>query len=147
MTHPRRWIPALLLAAACSSDPAAPSPALDAALSDDVSSDRGSVADLTDLGMPTDAPVALDVPDVLDAPVALDAPDALDAPVDVAASPYPDGPYGNRMGSVLANLTWEGYVNPTGEVISNTLPYTTTSLQALRGSRRGYAMVHVSEFL
>jgi len=141
MTHPRRWIPALLLAAACSSDPVAPSPTLDAALSDDVSSDRGSVADLTDLGMPTDAPVALDAPD------APDAPDALDAPVDVAASPYPDGPYGNRMGSVLANLTWEGYVNPTGEVISNTLPYTTTSLQALRGNRRGYAMVHVSEFL
>lgn len=138
MTHPRRWIPALLLAAACSSDPAAPSPALDAALSDDVSSDRGTVADLTDLGMPTDVPVALDAPDV---------PAALDAHVDVAASPYPDGPYGNRMGSVLANLTWEGYVNPTGEVISNTLPYTTTSLQALRGNRRGYAMVHVSEFL
>lgn len=135
MTHPRRWIPALLLAAACSSDPAAPSPALDAALSDDVSADRGPMADLTDPGMPTDVPVALDAPDVFD------------APVDVAASPYPDGPYGNRMGSVLANLTWEGYVNPTGEVISNTLPYTTTSLQALRGNRRGYAMVHVSEFL
>lgn len=145
MTHPRRWIPALLLAAACSSDPVAPSPALDAALSDDVSpdvsSDRGSMADLTDLGTPTDVPVALDAPDVFDAP------EVFDAPVDVAASPYPDGPYGNRMGSVLANLTWEGYVNPTGEVISNTLPYTTTSLQALRGNRRGYAMVHVSEFL
>lgn len=141
MTHPRRWIPALLLAAACSSDPASPSVALDAALSDDVPSDRGAVADLTDLGNPTDVPVALD------APIAPDAPDVLDAPVDVAASPYPDGPYGNRMGSVLANLTWEGYVNPTGEVISNTLPYTTTSLQALRGNRRGYAMVHVIEFL
>lgn len=141
MTHPRRWIPALLLAAACSSDPVGPSPALDAALSDDVTSDRGSVADLTDLGIPTDVPVALDAPDVPDAT------GALDAPVDVAPSPYPDGPYGNRMGSVLANLTWEGYVNPTGEVISNTLPYTTTSLQALRGNRRGYALVHVSEFL
>ena len=136
MTHPRRWIPALLLAAACSSDPVAPSPALDAALSDDVSTDGGAMADLTDLGMPTDVPVALDAPDALDAAVE-----------DVAASPYPEGPYGNRMGSVLANLTWEGYVNSTGEVISNTLPYTTTSLQALRGNRRGYAMVHVSEFL
>ena len=60
---------------------------------------------------------------------------------------YPAGPYGNKVGDVVANLTWEGYVNPTGEAISNTLPYTTTSLQALRGNRRGYAMVHVSEFL
>ena len=66
---------------------------------------------------------------------------------DASAPAYPDGPYGNRMGSVLANLTWQGYVNPTGEAVSNTLPYTTTSLQALRGSGRGYAMVHVSEFL
>lgn len=125
MTHPRRWIPALLLVAACSSDPAAPG--LDATASDapstDVPGDLAAAADLTDLDIPTDAPAA------------------------VVAGEYPAGPYGSRLGSVLADLTWEGYVNPTGEVISSTLPYTTTSLQALRGSGRGYAMVHVSEFL
>lgn len=141
MTHHRRWSAALVLVlvAACSSDPSAP--ALDAALADVVApSDLGATADLTDLGNPVDVPV--------DVPVAVDVPAVIDAPAaDAAAPPYPDGPYGNRMGSVLANLTWEGYVNPTGEAISNTLPYTTTSLQALRGNGRGYAMVHVSEFL
>ena len=131
MTHLRRWIPACLLVAACSSDPVAPGVVADASLAD--------VGQLTDLGNPVDAPVAVDAPTAIDVPAAVDAP--------AEAPPYPDGPYGNRLGNVLANLSWEGYVNPTGEVISNTLPYTTTSLQALRGNRRGYAMVHVSEFL
>ncbi|MDO9019309.1 MAG: hypothetical protein Q8S73_18620 [Deltaproteobacteria bacterium] len=130
MTHLSRCIAACLLVAACSSDPAAPE--ADAMVAD------VAVADVpADLGAPSDTPVAVD------APVAIDAPGEVDA----SAPAYPDGPYGNRMGSVLANLTWQGYVNPTGEAISNTLPYTTTSLQALRGSGRGYAMVHVSEFL
>lgn len=131
MTHLSRCIAACLLVAACSSAPAAPE--VDAMVVADV-----AAADVpADLGAPTDAPAAVD------APVAVDAPTEVDA----SAPAYPDGPYGNRMGSVLANLTWQGYVNPTGEAISNTLPFTTTSLQALRGSGRGYAMVHVSEFL
>ena len=131
MTHLTRCIAACLLVAACSTAPAAPE--VDAMVVADV-----TVADvLTDLGAPSDTPVAVDTPAAVDTPVAVDA----------SAPAYPTGPYGNRMGSVLANLTWEGYVNPTGAAVSNTLPYTTTSLQALRGSGRGYAMVHVSEFL
>jgi hypothetical protein len=122
MTNLTRCIAACLLVAACSSAPAAPE--VDAMVP-------------ADLGAPSDTPVAVETP------VAVDAPPEADA----SAPAYPDGPYGNRMGSVLANLTWQGYVNPTGEAVSNTLPYTTTSLQALRGSGRGYAMVHVSEFL
>jgi len=58
---------------------------------------------------------------------------------------YPEGPYGNRRGNVLANLSWEGYVNPTGEGLSSEQPYGPTSMQALRAGGR-YALVHVSEF-
>jgi hypothetical protein len=143
MTHFHRFIPACLFVAACSSDPVAPSPAADATVAE--------VSVTIDAPAAVDVPVALDTPDVpaaIDAPLALDTPDApaaIDAPA--GAPPYPGAPYGNRVGTVLANLTWEGYVNPTGEAISNTLPYSTTSLQALRGNARGYAMVHVSEFL
>ncbi|MBL8605297.1 MAG: hypothetical protein JNK72_25425 [Myxococcales bacterium] len=73
-------------------------------------------------------------------------------PADVGApdtgprfEPYPEGPYGNVVGAVLANLSWEGYVNPSGEAVSNTLPYGPTSLDELRRGGR-YALVHVSEF-
>jgi len=58
---------------------------------------------------------------------------------------YPEGPYGNRRGNILANLSWEGYVNPTGEGLSSEQPYGPTSMQALRAGGR-YALVHVSEF-
>lgn len=58
---------------------------------------------------------------------------------------YPEGPYGNRRGNILANLSWEGYVNPTGEGLASEQPYGPTSMQALRAGGR-YALVHVSEF-
>lgn len=131
MTHLRRCLSACLLVAACSGEPVAPVTAADVAVADAV--------DATDLGSPVDAPALTDLGNPVDAPAAVDAP--------VVAPAYPEGPYGNRLGNVLANLSWEGYVNPTGEALSNTLPYTMTSLQALRGSGRGYALVHVSEFL
>lgn len=63
------------------------------------------------------------------------------------AGPYPEGPYGNREGQVLANLAWEGYVNPTGEEVSTALAFGPTSLQELRGDGRGYALIHLAEFL
>lgn len=63
------------------------------------------------------------------------------------ASGYPEGPYGSRVGSTLADLSWEGYVNPQAEGRATGVPYGPTSLGALRGAGRGYAMVFIAEFL
>lgn len=60
---------------------------------------------------------------------------------------FPSGPYGNAVGSVMANLAWEGYVSPLADAIASTKPWVTTSMDALRrDARKGYALVHVSEF-
>ncbi len=71
-----------------------------------------------------------------------------DAPADAATlPPFPAGPYGNTVGSVMANLAWEGHVTDLAETIATTKPYVTTSMDALRRKApKGYAMVHVSEF-
>lgn len=61
-------------------------------------------------------------------------------------SPYPSGPYGIEEGDVVADMELEGYVNLEADAISNTKPYTDTSLEALRRTGRCYAVVHVSEF-
>jgi hypothetical protein len=106
---------------------------------------------------PTDAPQAGDTaaaPDVASAPDAT-AVDDVPAVQDVAATPdvpamageYPEGPYGSREGTVLANLAWEGYVNTTGEQRSTELTFGPTTLQELRGDGRGYALIHLAEFL
>jgi hypothetical protein len=73
---------------------------------------------------------------------------AADSPSDVAMlPPFPAGPYGNTVGSVMANLAWEGHVTDLAETIATTKPYVTTSMDALRRKApKGYAMVHVSEF-
>lgn len=61
--------------------------------------------------------------------------------------PYPTGPYGNKVGDVVANLDWEGYVSPLSDALANTKPYVTTSMDKLRrDAKKGYALVHVSEF-
>lgn len=73
------------------------------------------------------------------------APDVGPADTGPMVGEYPEGPYGNREGDVLAGLSWEGYVNPTGEGLSTERTYGPTSLQALRAGGR-YALVHVSEF-
>lgn len=71
-------------------------------------------------------------------------------PADTAVDPfgpYPAGPYGNKLGDVVANLAWEGYVSPLADALANTRPYVTTSMDQLRrDARKGYALVHVSEF-
>jgi hypothetical protein len=60
---------------------------------------------------------------------------------------YPAGPYGNNVGDVVANLAWEGYVSPLADALANTKPYVTTSMDQLRrDAKKGYALVHVSEF-
>lgn len=73
----------------------------------------------------------------------------MDTPADTAIvfGPYPAGPYGNKVGDVVANLAWEGYVNPTAVDLASTKPYVTTDLDKLRrDAKKGYALVHVSEF-
>ena len=65
---------------------------------------------------------------------------------DTGAPPYPAGPYGINVGDVLQNLSWDGYINTTGAVVSTSLPYGPTSLQDLRGNGHGYALVHLSDF-
>lgn len=147
--------PALLalstaLLVGCGSDP--PTITLDAAPSDVSVADANDATledrALQDVLVPQDMTAPVDIA-MTDVPVAVDlAPDtAADVLLaDASAGPYPPGPYGNRVGSVLANLSWEGYVNPTGGAVSTTRTYGPTSLQALRGSGRGYALVHVADF-
>lgn len=61
--------------------------------------------------------------------------------------PYPAAPYGNTVGATLTNLKLQGYVNNTGAVLSNTLPWTTAySLDDVRKSGKPYALIHVSDF-
>jgi hypothetical protein len=73
---------------------------------------------------------------------------AMDVATDaVMLGAYPAGPYGNKVGDVVANLAWEGYVNPLANELANKKPYVTTSLDALRrDAKKGYALIHVSEF-
>lgn len=74
-----------------------------------------------------------------DGPIAM-----MDSPA--GPGPYPTGPYGINVGDVLQNLSWDGYVNLSGAVVSTSLPYGPTTLQDLRGSGRGFAMIHLSDF-
>lgn len=73
-----------------------------------------------------------------------------DAPADsaIAFGPYPAGPYGNKLGDTMQNLVWEGYVNVLADAISNTKPYVASvDMDKLRrDAKKGYALVHVSEF-
>jgi hypothetical protein len=59
---------------------------------------------------------------------------------------YPAGPYGDKVGDTFPPLLWEGYVNDAADAISNTKPFGTYSMDAVRKSGRTYAMIHVSEF-
>ncbi len=110
---------------------------------DDVPLDESPGDDVVSSDVPGDRVVAMDT-------VIVDAVDvrSMDAPpADTTAGAYPPGPYGIMEGQVLANLDWVGYVNTAGTAISTTLPFGPTSLQALRGSGRGFGIVHVSEFI
>lgn len=72
-----------------------------------------------------------------------EATDAGHAPV----GPYPAGPYGNSVGATIMNLTLQGYVNATGDAISNTLPFVDKySLDDVRKTGKPYLLIHVSEF-
>lgn len=134
----RRLGPFALCAAllGCGSTPTSSTPAVDAAAAlDGVTVDALAAADV--------ATVEDVLADAVTPPE--DVPAAVDAPM--TAGPYPEGPYGSREGTVLANLEWEGYVNELGQERSTALTFGPTSLQDLRGDGRGYALVHLAEFL
>ena len=72
-----------------------------------------------------------------------------DAPADADPfGPYPSGPYGNTEGAVLANLTWDGYIDEKADAVATTKPFVTgTSLDKLRRlPSKGFGLIHVAEF-
>ena len=93
---------------------------------------------------------AFDAPAAVDAPAA--APDDALASADVQVAEdtgdgYPAGPYGTAVGAVLGDMRLEGFVNPTAQGLASARPYVSTSMAALRGQGRGYAVVFIAEFL
>ena len=118
------------------SDPAT-TPATDSAVTvaDTTTSDDTSTSP-DDTSTPADTNVAMTDSTAADTPA-----------METGFGPYPAGPYGNKVGDVVANLAWEGYVNLTADAISTTKPYVTADLDKLRrDAKKGYALVHVSEF-
>lgn len=64
----------------------------------------------------------------------------------VAASVYPAGPYGNKVGSVIPPLEWIGYADPLADSLAGDKPYAPYTMDDLRRSGAPFAAVHVSEF-
>jgi hypothetical protein len=119
----------------------------DEAASGDAAEDNGVVADTsgtaTDSSMATDTAAGPDEGTPGDTLVS-DAGDTMGLPT---YGPYPPGPYGNKVGDVLPNLKWRGFVNSDPDAISTTKPIVDTSLDALRRTaRKPYALLHASEF-
>ena len=132
------WISTLILLGACSAPvpPGAAGGRADAALRD-----AASDTELDALGA-YDAPLREDAPLVADAPVTADA-----SASDAAQGAYPAGPYGSAVGSVVADLRWEGFFNESNEDVSTELPFGPTSLGAVRATGAPFALVHLSGFL
>ena len=124
---------AMAMSSGCNGQPSAPdSSASDVANTEASAADRAS---------PMDSSITDVVRQMMDAPTEVAM---MDGSSDVG--PYPAGPYGTAQGDILANEQWVGYVNPTGNVVSTTLPFTMTSMQDMRMLGRRYALVHLSEF-
>jgi len=145
MKHaPRAALAALvaLLGARCD----ATSPPLGVGADAMAAADAAPDANPPDVASP-DAPLVADAMDAPATPDVLALPDvtAPDAAM-MMVGPYPAGPYGRGEGQTLANLSWEGYINLDGAVVSTMRPYGATSMQAVRETGRAYAVVHVSEF-
>ncbi len=109
----------------------------------------GNVTDLPAVDAPALDVATVDAPteDVAEDVTAVDAPDVMVVADAGSVGPYPEGPYGNAMGSVLQGLEWVGFDNPAGEGVSTARGYGPLSLQDVRARGRRYAIVHVSEFL
>lgn len=95
---------------------------------------QAPAADLSASPDLTPSPPPADLLALADLAVPLD----LVAPIDLAAPPdldsYPSGPYGNAVGSVIAPLVWEGYLNPTAMGLAKNAPYGALAMNDLRRS-------------
>jgi hypothetical protein len=93
-----------------------------------------------------DADPAIDA-EPIDGNVADGPSDAIDSAI--VYGPYPSGPFGNRVGDVIPNLSWAGYVNDRADALTRTKDWlASVSLDELRRKApKGYGLVHVSEFL
>lgn len=90
----------------------------------------------------------LDSTTTTDAPLGVDVASEADTSAvgDTSLGAYPAGPYGNKEGSVIANLQWVGYVNDAADSLADTKPLGPYSMDAARRSGRRYALLHVAEF-
>lgn len=98
-----------------------------------------------------------ELPTTLDAAAPPDAAPLPDAADDVAATPetftdvqlgeYPAGPYGAAVGQTLADMSFEGFVNPSAMGLASARPFVPTSMAALRAGGRRYAVVFIAEYL
>lgn len=105
---------------------------------------QDSATSITDTAMATDDTATSSPDEGTKSDVLADASDVM-GPVEYG--PYPAGPYGNKVGDVLPDLKWQGYVNAMSDALSDTKPFVTTSLDALRRTaRKPYALIHVSEY-
>lgn len=62
-----------------------------------------------------------------------------------ASGPYPNGPYGNNVRQVLANLSFEGYVQHDGDGLASARPYGAVTMNDLRSGGR-VGVMHIAEF-
>lgn len=132
---------------------APPSPDLatprDLVVASDPAPGGGDLLALADLTAAGDLAAARD----LAAPPDLAAPADLTRPIDLAASPdlalppYPAGPYGNQVGSVLANLSLNGYWAPTRtQGKSSDDPFGTVTMDMARRSGAKYMFLELAGF-
>lgn len=62
-------------------------------------------------------------------------------------SEYPAGPYGTKVGEVMADIDLQGYVHFDAGALANTTDYALTRLSDIRRlATVKYALLHVAEF-
>src|SRR6476469_519021 len=59
----------------------------------------------------------------------------------LASSAYPAGPYGNKVGNVIPNLSWIGYDDPLADALASSKPYAAYTMNDLRLSGSKYGVV------
>ena len=70
-----------------------------------------------------------------------------DDTAEVDDNPYPDGPYGTKVGDVLADVQLVGYEHSDPTSLANTVDYAPGSLSQLRKDATvPYGMLHILEF-
>jgi hypothetical protein len=65
--------------------------------------------------------------------------------VDGGPGPYPGGPYGVTVDTVIADRSWIGYADDAADAIATTKPYAAYTLDDARRSGKHYAMVNLAE--